>query len=365
MIGGAGIVAAFVVSKVVGDRNVGRYISNWFYLVPLVVVMAAFGVTRAGPDWLRRAAIAWGALWVVAGVAAAPAALTSLPSDIAFPDTRELIRFLDANGLDYGYAPFWATKGAAAEWLTDGRIVIRPISRSSSGHLVARGAQTFPSWFESSDVPPGQKRFFFLAAPDGEVCPNSETCEAMARREWGEPQQVLRFGEVPVMVWDRPMVTGLPDSATIAAVPVLQPDLAVQFGRDGAGGALQGRGWSGVEGTGAWTEAREAVLKIHLADDWTGPARLELVASAFPAHSRRAPQVVTVVADGRVLATWTVAPWQLQTYTVTLPADIAEQKRIALVLQVPGATRPSDLRYRRPTEASPGCISPHLCRLVA
>ncbi|MBS0642827.1 MAG: hypothetical protein JSS43_23425 [Proteobacteria bacterium] len=345
VIGCGGIAAAFVISTVNANLNVGRYISNWFYFIPLAVAIAAFGLRMPRPDWLTRVAVLWCALLVIAGVAAEPHHQTSLPDDIATADTRDLIRFLDQHGLNYGYAPFWATHGAAAEWMTDGRIVIRPVSRSSSGHIVPRIAQTFPSWYESSDVPPGQKQFFYIAKPDEEICTDYAACVALATSEWGEPQRVLKWGDIPVMVWDRPTLTGLPNAAQIAEAPVLQPGVPVRFTRDGIGGALQGRGWSGVEETASWTDAREAVLKIHLPDGWSGPATLVFESSAFPSRTKRNPQTVTVLADGKVLTTWTMPPFKRQTYEVVIPAEIAEKRLIALVLQVPGATRPSDFAY--------------------
>jgi hypothetical protein len=111
------------------------------------------------------------------------------------------------------------------------------------------------------------------------------------------------------------------------------------------GGALQWRGWSGVEENASWTEARQAVLMIHLPDHWSGSAVLEFQASAFPADRKSAPQRVAVRVNGKVLATWRVTPAVRQAYDVIIPAEIAEQKRFALVLDIPGAARPSDLRY--------------------
>jgi hypothetical protein len=344
-IGSAAIGAAFTLSNVNANLNVGRYLSNWFYFLPWLVVIAAFGTPTPRVGWLRRVAIVWAALFAVSGIAAAPAHQTAVPDDIAAPKTRDLIRFLNEHDLTYGYGPFWAALGGSADWLTNGHIVIRPVSRLSSGRIGPWNSQTFASWYTSADIPAGQKSFFYLAIPDGDLCPDVPTCVAMANRDWGPPDRVLQFHEFPVLVWDHPTLTGLPGADLIRQAPVMQPGVPVHLSQTGTGAALQGRGWSGVEETGAWTEAKEAVLMIHLPDDWSGPATLRFNAYGFPARTKRNPQTVTVTVDGEVLATWSVALWHSETYDVVVPANIAERKTFALVLKIPGASRPSDFRY--------------------
>jgi hypothetical protein len=338
-----GIAAAFLISNVVPNFNVGRYVANWFFLLPVLLVCVGYaGSTK--PSLAEIAiGIGWCALFVVAGLAALPGQLTTLPPDIATPEERALVRFLDENGLTYGYAPFWSTNASVASWLSEGRIVIRPVSKSSAGRIVPRIPQTFPSWFEASDVPPGQNRFFLIAAPDGELCPDNAACEALARHDFGLPSEVLHFQGIPVLVWEHPLLTGRPDDDLIAAAPVLQPEVPVSFNRGGAGLPMLWRGWSGAEDKGTWSEGRQAVVLIHLPDDWKGGASLDFTASGFAARGFGKQQVTASVA-GKTLASWRSST-QGASFWIEVPAEIAERKRFPLVLDMPYAGRPSDIRY--------------------
>jgi hypothetical protein len=105
------------------------------------------------------------------------------------------------------------------------------------------------------------------------------------------------------------------------------------------------RGWGDPEDDITWTNAHESVLLIHLPDDWTGDAVLDIEASSLPVRVGRGPQPVSVEVDGHTLATWNVTPWDRHRYQVTIPADIAARKRIPLVFHIPQASRPSDFEY--------------------
>ncbi len=343
--GCAATALAFIISNIPGSLYIGRLLENWFFLLPVLVVCALYGADRRGPRPARWIAAAWCICFVVAGVAASPRQLTVLPDDIALKDTRDLIAFLRTHDLNYGYGPFKTHEVMPAQWLTGGEIIIRPVASSSTGRIVPRIAQTFPSWYEAGDVPPNQKTFFLILAPDVDLCPPPADCRAQAIRTFGPPDTTLMFKNIPVMVWNRPLLTGLPDDALIAAAPELTPGKNFAFSRGGAGVPLMWRGWGDPEDTMAWTNAHESVLLIHLPDDWTGDAVLDFEASSLPVRIGRGPQPVSVEAGGKTLAAWNVLPWDPHRYQVTIPAEIAARKRFPLVFHIPHASRPSDFEY--------------------
>jgi hypothetical protein len=341
----AATVSAFVLSNIPGTLYTGRLILNWFFLLPVLVVCALYGVNRVEAPRARLAAGIWCALFVIAGIAGSPSRLMATPDDVAWKDTRDLLAFLEANDLSYGYGSYTFHQDVTAQWLTGGRIIIRPVASSQTGRIVPRIAQTFPSWYEATDIPPNQKTFFLILAPDEDLCPAPADCKEQAIRTFGPPDTTLTFKDTPIMVWNHPLLTGLPDEALIAAAPVLEPGKTFAFNRGGAGVPLMWRGWGDPEDDITWTNAHESVLLIHLPDDWTGDAVLDVEASSLPVRVGRRPQPVSVEVDGHTLATWNVIPWDRHRYQVTIPADIAARKRFPLVFHIPQASRPSDFEY--------------------
>ncbi len=222
------LLAAFVLSDVPDDLGTGRYFVILYFLLPALLLSTMRpGVDRPSP-WVVRSGLAWCGLFVLTGLLSAPRDWLRLWPEAQDAQVRGLAGFLAANGLAYGYGGFWGAQANAVGWVSEGRVLVRPVA-AADGRIVPRFAQTFPWWYEAEDVPAGQDQFFFVAAPDVELCPDAAACVAVAERQWGRADRTLRYGDVPVLVWGRPLVTGLPAAEVIARAPVLAEDEPVGF----------------------------------------------------------------------------------------------------------------------------------------
>lgn len=187
-----------------------------------------------------------------------------------------------------------------------------------------------------------QSSFFFVAGPDAELCPDAASCVALAERQWGRADKVLQYGDVPVLVWGRPLLTGLPTAEVIARAPALAEGETVGFRRGETGGVMLWQGWSNAEVAGTWSDGRRAVMLVHLPTGWRGPALLEFEMSGYPAESQ-GQQRVSVRAGGATIAAWSVVPGDFRRYRATLPAMTAVDGLASVELDLPDSLIPARL----------------------
>lgn len=333
------LLAAFVLSDVPADLGTGRYFVILYFLLPTLVLSTMRpGVDRPSP-WVVQGGLAWCGLFVLTGLLSAPRDWLRLWPEVQDTQARELAGFLGANGLTYGYGGFWGAQANAIGWVSAGRVVVRPVV-TADGRIVPRFAQTFPWWYEAEDVPTRQGSFFFVAAPDAELCPDAASCVALAERQWGRADRVLQYGDVPVLVWGRPLLTGLPTAEVIARAPALVEGETVGFWRGGTGGGMLWQGWSAAEAAGTWSDERRAVMLVHLPTGWHGPAVMEFEMSGYPAGSR-GQQRVSARTGGATIAEWSVGPGEFRRYRATLPETTAAGGLASIELELPDSLIPA------------------------
>jgi hypothetical protein len=177
---------------------VGRFFANLYFLGPMLAVLAA-----AAFPWTRWPIAAYAVLFAVSGLAMTPRLWMSPLAPSVAPEAERLGAFLEAHGLTYGYGPYWGARALAMQDLTGGAVTIRPVT-FQNGRVERRPAETSRLWYAPGAEPP-ETRPFLVIEPGPEACAAEEACEAMARRQFGEPAERLAYGGAMILVWERPI----------------------------------------------------------------------------------------------------------------------------------------------------------------
>lgn len=189
----------FVIGRWDATIAAGRFFPNLYFLGALLV-MVPMADRWSGWHWpMKLAPAAYALLFVAAGIASAPRLWAEPVRPQPRDEALDLAAFLQAHGLNYGYGPFWGSRALVADTLTDGRVIIRPVS-FKGGHIGRRRAETSAFWYRADDEPAPGRRFLVIRA-DGEECPAPDICEAMARRQFGAPAERLAWRDATILVW--------------------------------------------------------------------------------------------------------------------------------------------------------------------
>lgn len=202
-------MAGFVVLNTRQGDFSGRYLINILYFLAIFLAVAVergWALLR----WPGRAVVVlYPALFLACGLAGTAPVWRQPGLTLQTNGVMQIAGFLQANGLAYGYGPYHGAQANAVTAMTDGRIIIRPVTFDpSSGQIQTRQqhGQTTPSWYTPVDVPPGQRTFFVYIVPDGEECPDPALCVAGLTAQFGTPDRQLRNGVADILVWDHPLL---------------------------------------------------------------------------------------------------------------------------------------------------------------
>ncbi|GCD54563.1 hypothetical protein [Acetobacter pasteurianus] len=356
--------SAFCLSALATDLSTTRLLGQFAFLVPLLLALAlpdaacthktrdknrnnAEGLTDPVPEesapllaknaarqstgngwamWLRATVACAGAGFVLAGLF--PAADMLSEQDESVARVKRLFTFLQTNRLTQGYGAYWATQANASRLLSAGAVTIRPVAMKGNNLIEPRDQQVFDAWYRaeehphsSSYTPPSAAvREFFIPFPDEELCAETRACMALARRNFGEPDETLMWDGTPIMIWHKALFPTAPSLGDRQHAPLL----AYQTGQEQriavtpeTAPPLLWQGWASVGPDGAWSDAQHAGLMLRLQGE-AAPVCLTLRASG----KRSAPaQALRVQANGATVAQWAVQPATPRTYcTAPLPA---------------------------------------------
>lgn len=319
----------------------GRY-----FMATYVLGVMVFGAT-VGRAWHslsrpgRLAVLGYALLLPAAGLASGPALWMTAGVRMPDHDIPQFAAFLQAHGLDYGYGPYWDVNANAVAWVTEGAIVVRPVAFDPSGRAVPRLPQTSPRWYSPADVPPGQRSVFLVMAPGDDGCRDIPACVAMVERQFGQPREILRYGDMLILVWDYAPLGVDPDTLASHVAP-LPVGVDLDLTSAGIGAYLLGKGWAQAETIGTWTDGKKADVLLRLPPGWAGPARVTFEASAFVSRGRDSQELIASVA-GRRLARWKVSH-SYESYTVTVPGELLRTGSGVLQLETPDAISPRQAR---------------------
>jgi hypothetical protein len=87
---------------------------------------------------IKGALITYGVLFVASGLTSYPRMWVGEVPVRVSNDVPELGKFLEQNDLTYGYGPYWGSEALMMNWMTNGKVTIRPVSFYNSPDRVRR-----------------------------------------------------------------------------------------------------------------------------------------------------------------------------------------------------------------------------------
>jgi hypothetical protein len=195
--------AAYLLGRWDHAVGVGRFFPNLYFLGALLAAIQAASGWATWPRWRRLAIAVYAALFMLAGLASRPAAWLGREDQPSTAATVALGDFISAHGLRVGYGPFWGTEALAMPYLTDGRVVIRPVAFEPQG-IRRRPAETSSYWYRPA-AEPRDRPVYLVVMNDGEQCPDPAACVRLAVRQFGPPATTLSYGGASILVWNHPL----------------------------------------------------------------------------------------------------------------------------------------------------------------
>ena len=214
----AGVVVAFLLNEWGGEgwgTYMGRYFPNLYFFGALLAGTAAVRNWERLHFAVRAALVTYGLLFIASGLVSYPRQWAMWTGQAPFPTSSyitDLGAFLVQNGLTYGYGPYWGSDALAMNWLTGGRVTIRPVAFLDKPDRVGIRGKSSILWYAPGDEPAGTPETFLVINDDGENCPSVESCVATASRQFGAPSRRLAYansvmGNFAVLVWSHPIVS--------------------------------------------------------------------------------------------------------------------------------------------------------------
>src|SRR5690606_13741088 len=165
-----GICAAFLLndsSDASFELGARLLVSCLYLVVPLIAVLGECH-WHALPRVLRYASPVLALGFVLSGVASSAVARQGDNWQFQHRQTARILDELQAQGLTYGYGSYWGAAANAVTALSQGEVVIRPISfDATSGRAYADWRpQSSRRWYSADDMPTGQREVFVLISTD-------------------------------------------------------------------------------------------------------------------------------------------------------------------------------------------------------
>jgi hypothetical protein len=200
-------VAAYVIGSIHEPRlEIARLFVNVYFFVPMLIAIACTAVPARFSAPVRIVALVCAALMMVAGPLSKPSAWLRLAPVVQTEEALSLAAYLQAQGLHYGFGPFWGTQANAVSWLSGDAVRIRPVGFDPvDGHVAPRGAETSPLWYQPGDAPPGIGEMFVIVMRDEENCRDVAVCRAGVIAQFGPPARTLTREGQTIFVWSHPI----------------------------------------------------------------------------------------------------------------------------------------------------------------
>lgn len=198
----AGVGVAFLIGQWPPGLYLGRFFPNVYFFGAILVASAPWPLS-ARPT--RALAVLLASLFVASGLVSRPGLWTLRVPPRNENDIRALGAFLHANGLTYGYGPYWGSYALSMDWITAGQVVIRPVT-FRTGRVSPRGAEVSPLWYLPGAEPRGlDERFLVIRHDVDDECPSPARCVDMAVAQFGPPSRRLSYKDAVILVWRHPL----------------------------------------------------------------------------------------------------------------------------------------------------------------
>ncbi|MHB1667822.1 DUF7024 domain-containing protein [Thiomonas sp.] len=286
----AGISFAFIFSNIQQAGYSARFIINiLFFDIAFTIILTELAWSKIG--------VAYKILVVGCGIIFISAGLISNFKFIIRPHIKtqdkgaqDIIKYLKAHNLNYGYGPYWYGNGPywgigsnAVTWLSDNKIIIRPVmfNPTSGFMIIGNRPETDKLWYRPHDLPQKQHDYFVFVTNDGDNCANVDICINGLIHQYGQPKNILHHGSAYIMVW--------PHQLLWAPVDI---NSRISLNR-----SYGWSGWSYPESWGTWTDANEATIMLPLSTPPKSNLYFVIDSSAFLAKTHQS-QIVYVSANG-------------------------------------------------------------------
>lgn len=122
-------------------------------------------------------------------------------SDNLVSSAESQVKFMEQNGLNYGFGPYWSGNPNVVNWLSKGEIDFSPvIFRNDNGFIDwnTPHAQSF-----RNKIKPGNKKTFIMLSSDGESCSNIDLCIDGINKQYGKPDAIIKYQSSLFYVYDK------------------------------------------------------------------------------------------------------------------------------------------------------------------
>lgn len=206
------MAAALVLTGHIVAMVTTRYFANFFVFLPILAAAAPIGTPRAATMDAIGATLL-GILFVVSGMISNKGYWSLSAPQVRLNGIPALAHFLAGHDLTYGYGPYWETEANAFEWVTRGKITIRPVNfDTAAGRFIPKNAQTLPLWYVPDGILNTPKHMFLIVMADGSTCGTHVACIAAARAQFGKASQILHYESFYILVYNHRII---PSSSNI------------------------------------------------------------------------------------------------------------------------------------------------------
>ncbi len=196
------MLAALVVTGFQQGMVTGRYMSNLFVFLPLLI-----GASPIASDvharFDRNLVALLAGLFMISGVVSNRMVWNDRMPTTGLNGVPQLETFLAARHITFGYGPYWWTQANATGWVTHGKLTIRPIDcNPSEGKFVPKPVQTLPNWYTKPAIAREPSRMALILSPSPGDCGAATTCLAAATAQFGPPAQIVPYGPLTVLIYN-------------------------------------------------------------------------------------------------------------------------------------------------------------------
>lgn len=290
------IVSAFVLSDVPAQDYSARFLINILYAVPVIFAIYIEENWKKLSINTKILTVTIISLSFLSNISSTIKIALDGDLKIKSEDVERTISFLRDHDLNYGYGPYWGANANAVTVKSGYKIIIRPVTFSSSSGAMVIGnrMQSSKRWEKDEDFPKSAKKFFVIVKSDGEECPIVETCLSGLQKQYGKPVQKLTMRDSVVLVWNRESLINAGHQIRFT------PGNTYFFGEGGE--LINGHGWSHPESWGIWSDGQEASIRFELQKTLEQDIFLSIGGKAF-LHKDRASRQVDLYCNNAYIGT--------------------------------------------------------------